>query len=134
MKSLLSSLIAVLFWANLAYPCDWPDPGFEKQFSNAQLVFLAKLTRVSKTEWNIEVQRVWKGTVPEKGTLSDRLAGTDCEVGFVEGTRYVVFASRPGKTEIFYTSVMSGTKPVDDDLLRKLGMGRPPKSGRADGR
>jgi hypothetical protein len=126
-KYLLTGVTAVLFCATVAYPCEWADPGFASQFSAAEVVFLARLTPVSKGEWNVDIQRVWKGSVPKTGKLRDSLAETDCAIGLIKGARYVVFGSRSGKAAIFNTSIVSGTRPIDDDLLRKLGIGRPPE-------
>src|ERR1051326_4097829 len=122
MKPVTGSILAILLTFVAASACVCVDVGFDKTFAAAQAVFLAKVTPSSKTELNIEVQRVWKGEVPKKGKLRDGMVGTDCGgITFNPDIRYIVFASnRPG-TDVFYTYACSGTTYIDDKLLGKLG-------------
>ena len=119
------AVISVTFC--VAYACVCVDPGFEKRFERADAVFLAKVAAVSKNEWQLEVQRVWKGDVPKRGKLRDNFADTDCGMSFNPAIPYIVFASRLGSSDIFYTDQCSGTTWLDDDLLKRLGYGRMPE-------
>src|SRR5262245_51136543 len=110
----------------------------------ATLVFSGTVTKSSPDvlETSFEVDRVWKGDVRQRTTLT-LYPGLESHSAsyFKEGTAYVVFAQqmrmfvRPDvnvtspETPVFEISLCSPTRTVADaqDLLKELGRGRSPR-------
>lgn len=134
MKFLIVSVLLILLRSSMAYACVCAGSDFEKNFARSEVVFLATVIPTSKIEWDLEIQRVWKGSASKKGKLRDSMAGTNCEIEeqmrFIVDVRYVIFASKSKEANVFYTSACDGTMEANDKLLKKLGIGRPPGQGR----
>jgi hypothetical protein len=104
------------------------------------LVFSGTVIRTDGTlETSFEVNRVWKGDVRRRTTLT-LFHGLESYGAsyFKEGAAYLVFASAMSKlvrtddgqdTPVFEISVCSGTRPLSEaqELVNQLGRGKPPR-------
>lgn len=131
MKILIFTAFLILSRSSMTYACSCLYRDFETNFANSEVVFLATIVPTSNSEWNLEIQRVWKGSVSKRGKLRDSLAGTNCEIGefikpLVVNVRYIIFARKSKKINVFYTEACGGVREVDDKLLLNLGKGHPP--------
>ena len=104
------------------------------------LVFSGTVIKTDGTlETSFEVNRVWKGDVRRRTTLT-LFHGLESHGAsyFKEGAAYLVFANAMSKlvrtddgqdTPVFEISVCSGTRPLSEaqELVNQLGRGKPPR-------
>jgi len=86
--------IAFMFMASpvLGCSCGYLSP--EMGVAHAEAVFTGKVIRSSKSNWDVEVDRVWKGDVEKRIELFDAHAGSDCSTrGFKKGRSYLFLMS-----------------------------------------
>jgi hypothetical protein len=93
----LSSMVFMLMASPvLACSCGYLSP--EAGFAQAEAVFTGKVIRSSKSNWTVEVDRVWKGDVAKQIELFDALAGSSCSTrGFIKGRSYLFLANLENK-------------------------------------
>ncbi len=59
-------------------------------FDQAEAVFTGKVIRASKSNWTVEVDRVWKGEIESQIELFDAHAGSSCSTqGYKKGRSYL---------------------------------------------
>ena len=76
----------------MACSCGYLSP--EAGFADAEAVFTGKVIRSSKSNWTVEVERVWKGDVEKRIELFDAHAGSSCSTrGFRKGRSYLFLVS-----------------------------------------
>ena len=129
---LIVTAFLILFRSSMAYACSCVFPNFEKNLSRSDFVFMATVIPISEGDWNLEIQRVWKGSTLRKGKLLDEFRGSNCAIGdfskpLVVNVRYIIFARKSKNVNVFYTDACGGIAEADDKLLLKLGKGRPPR-------
>jgi hypothetical protein len=148
MKKLMWLAVLAFCWmcrAGGAHACscerDMPAAGFDR----AQYVFTGKVLNADHHEWQIGIERVWKGR-ERLGLiikLKDAYAATDCEFFFQEGQRYLFFAivAKGGKYVFYHPQVCNWTSPlqstrvlsqseslwIEDFIAREYGPGEPPR-------
>ena len=72
----------------LACSCMFVLP--ERGFALAEAVFTGRVIRSSKSNWTVEVNRVWKGEVESQIELFDAHAGSSCSTSsFKKGRSYL---------------------------------------------
>jgi len=72
----------------LACTCIFSAPA--AGFDRAEAVFTGTVIKAGKSEWTVEVTRVWKGDVESQIILFDAHAGTSCSTsGFKKGRSYL---------------------------------------------
>ena len=85
-------LVAGLIFASSSIACGcsclFPRTPAES-FEQAQAVFTGKITRSSKTEWIVAVDKVWKGEINALVELFDAHARTSCATKYKIGKSYL---------------------------------------------
>jgi len=96
---LASMVLMLLASPVLACSCAYLSP--EAGFAHAEAVFTGKVIRSSRSNWTVEVDRVWKGDVEKQIELFDAHARSSCSTrGFKKGRSYLFLVSvenRDGK-------------------------------------
>jgi hypothetical protein len=93
-----AATIAFMLIASPVFACSCGYVSPERGFAGAEAVFTGKVIRSSKSDWTVEVDRVWKGEVESKIELFDAHRRTSCSTrGFKKGRSYLFLVNVESK-------------------------------------
>lgn len=137
MRRGLAVLLAVLAFplvvvtAAPAYACSCVNAGVERQVRWADVVFVGTVEQVFLPDQQrvaeVVVDRVLKGSVPERTDVETGGGGGDCGVDFLEGDRVLVFGTL--QDDAVHTDICSGTGTDLHGGHPALGTGHAPEPG-----
>src|SRR5688572_11731989 len=145
MKHCISTIFLLalsLLGARVASACSCSTIGTpQKNLAEVDAVFLGKVTKAKKHEWQITVTRAWKGQLQDLVMMRDPAAGTSCESQFKLGESYIFFArtKQSGGKSIYLPTACTWTVSltlrhdgylVSEYVLRELGEGWSPSPSR----
>ena len=83
----------------LACACMFSSPA--TGFDRAEAVFTGRVIKAGKSEWTVEVTRVWKGDVESEVILFDAHARTSCSTsGYKKGRSYLFLVNVENRSGI----------------------------------